>query len=367
MALLFMDSFDHYAQADLLKKWDSAGQSAGTIAASGRFGSRWQDDGDDRKAIGKIIPNTEVVIMGFAFYVAVWPIYSSVVITGKNGANSLLLYLDSSTHVLQLYKGATYLGQAATALAYNAWQYIEVKYKCHQTDGGGVVKVNGVSMIKVGAYADVPVGLDTTDTANNYLTSIYLRGSNIGYDSLDRQGFCGTYYYDDVYIADDQGSVSNNFLGDTRIEYLAPTGAGVMTQFTPSTGSNWQNVDESPASDADYNSNNSPGAMDLFQMANLSGNGLVHGVQTISRSKKDDAGFRKAEPVFYKASGLGSTARLYKGSKTPVLDNFSNLPIQVFSVSPDTGVAWTVDEVNALQYGYAVGDAGMFTLDAKVV
>ena len=112
---------------------------------------------------------------------------------------------------------------------------------------------------------------------------------------------------------------------------------------------------------------NQPGAMDLFTMADLAGSGLVRGVQAISRAKKDDAGFRKASPVFYKASGLGGTARFYKGSQVPVLDSFSNLPLQMFNTSPDTGVAWTVDEVNALQCGYAVGDAGMFTLDAKVV
>jgi hypothetical protein len=107
--------------------------------------------------------------------------------------------------------------------------------------------------------------------------------------------------------------------------------------------------------------------MDLFTMSDLAGNGLIRGVQTISRVKKDDAGFRKAEPVFHKASGLGETTRWYQGRVEPVGDTFGYFALQVFETSPDTGVAWTVDEVNALQYGYAVGDAGMFTLDAKLV
>ena len=356
MAIIFMDSFDHYTKAEVLNKWSSSALGANNsgIGAGGRFGNCvYFGDWYASYLIKNIETHPRTMIVGFAFYQTGPP--NGDTIFGLYGGGTLQCKLTwvSATSSIKAWTATTDRG-AVAIIPSSSWVYIEVKAYIDNAGGTFEVRVSGTPVL-------VLSGIDTQAHASiNYIDQVMLGRDN-------PSGVAFNSKYDDCYMCDTTGSVANDFLGDTRIEYLAPTGAGVRTQFTPSTGSNWQNVDESPASDADYNSNNSPGAMDLFQMANLSVNGLVHGVQTISRAKKDDAGFRKALPVFYKASGLGDTARFYKGSQAPVLDSFTNLPIQVMTTSPDTGVAWTVDEVNALQYGYAVGDAGMFTLDAKVV
>jgi len=353
MALLFMDGFDHYnTVGDLVVKWSRytsvyldptfvAGRYGGGALSYSRGGG---------SGIYRSVPSPTTAIVGMAIK---WTAFAGA-------ANFLKFWLDSTclmglrldlSGTLTITNGAgTGLATSAAAIIPGSWNYVEYKV-FFNASGTAEVRANGVTMVTYSgstiAYGAAPNSFSLhpdypADTSNRF-------------------------YGDDLYLCNGLGTSNNDFLGDIRIEYLVPTGAGVRTQFAPSAGSNWQNIDESPASDADYNSSNVPGAMDLFVMTNLAGNGLVHGVQTISRAKKDDAGFRKAEPVFYKASGLGSTARFYKGSKEPVLDSFTNLPIQVFSASPDTGVAWTIDEINALQYGYAVGDAGMFTLDARLV
>ena len=352
MALLFMDSFDHYTT---LTEKHSGANACSISAGVGRWGSSGvlAGSGNSTCYFYKTFADYKsTLIAAMAFKVDVYT------------PNSLLGFYDSGTlhcdlrftagGLLTFTRAGAVLSTGTTVIPLDAWQYVEVKATISDT-GSYQVKLNGINEIHT---LGGPVSGDTRNGANASTNQVrwgHTVGGNLSWS------------IDDVYVCDTSGSVSNDFLGDIRVEYLVPTGAGVRTGFTPSTGSNWSNVDETPASDTDYNSANTPGAMDLFQMANLSGNGLVHGVQTISRGKKDDAGFRKFKPAFYKASGLGDTNRWYTGTQDPVLDSYIFLPIQVMTTSPDTGVAWTVDEVNAIQYGYAVGDAGMFTIDAKVV
>jgi len=51
----------------------------------------------------------------------------------------------------------------------------------------------------------------------------------------------------DNLIVDNAG-----WIGQTRIQGLAVSGAGTTTQFDPSTGSNYECVNEVPYSDTDY-------------------------------------------------------------------------------------------------------------------
>jgi len=359
MALLFMDGFDTYnAMASFAGHgWTFPGSSNAISFPAGRFGgnainlySAWQQWSQIKTPLSTL-PST--VIVGTAFYSSKGlPTAVDFARFTDGGSTQMSITWDTSTWQLRVNNGTTTWPTTYTYTA-GSWVYIEWKIVFGTgVSGSTSVRVNGIQVLNQASINTAPSGSARTD----------------GYMLFQLTGAEGSNFtIDDLYICDGTGATNNTFLGDIRVQYLVPTGAGVKTQFTPSTGSNWQTVDEVPASDTDYNSANSPGAMDLFQMANLAGNGLVYGVQTISRSKKDDAGFRKAAPVFYKASGLGETARFYKGSQAPVIDNFLNLPLQMFNTSPDTGVAWTVDEVNALQYGYAVGDAGMFTIDARLV
>src|SRR6185437_13665423 len=60
--------------------------------------------------------------------------------------------------------------------------------------------------------------------------------------------------------------------GDLRVECVMPNGPGAHTQFTPSAGANWQNVDEVPPDDdTTHNDSSTAGQLDTFVHAALAG------------------------------------------------------------------------------------------------
>jgi hypothetical protein len=290
--------------------------------------------------------------MGFGYRVSDYGTVNPtklVRLLNSSGTSQCELVMNRVSNKLQFSRNnGTLIGSASSqAIALNVWYYIEIKVFINGSSGTAELRVNGVPWIS-------GTSLNTGSSACQYV--------HLGTDSAANHD----ERWDDLYVCD--GTAPNNdFLGDTRIQYLVPNGAGIRTQFTPNTTTNWQNLDESPAGDGDYNSASTPGAMDLFTMTDISTNSLVYAVQTVHRAKKDDAGHRKVEPLFYMSSGQGDTSRWYQGSKVPVVDQFAYVPSQIYNTSPDTDVAWTRDEINALQYGYAVGDAAMFTIDAELV
>ena len=230
------------------------------------------------------------------------------------------------------------------------WHFIEAKLVISDTAGSILVKLNGVTVLDA-------TGIDTKYSTLNTVNRVMF-GTNHG-------PVLATALMDDIIIGDGTG-LNASPPGDARVEYLAPIAAGNRTQFTPSAGSNWGNVDEfGTPSDSDYNWSSEVGSTDLFSMSNLTGNGVVHAVQTVIRSRKDDVGFRLVKPAFYKPIGQGDTTRLYTNAApaTSVLDSFS-YSTSVLETSPDTASAWTVEEIADLQFGYVVGGGSQFSADA---
>jgi len=294
--------------------------------------------------------------IGFAFRTSA--LRSAGILIFRNDASNLVTLSLTSVGRLAVVRGdynsGALLGTSIDNLLINVYYYIEVKIVSHSTAGSVVVRVNGVEWLNL-------TDQNTTSTSVNSIGWFY---NPSGFQAF-------TVDIDDIYVLDTSGT-NNNFLGDTRVQYLAPSGAGIRTNFTPLSSTNWSNVDDATPNDNDYNSSSVVGATDLFAMPDI-GNGLVHGVQTVLRYKKDDAGFRTVQPVLYRADvddgGLpppSTTPRWYRGTKVPVYDTFAG-STQVLDTSPLSGLSWTKDEINALQFGYAVGDAAMFTIDAKLV
>jgi hypothetical protein len=58
--------------------------------------------------------------------------------------------------------------------------------------------------------------------------------------------------------------------------------------------------------------------------------------------------------------------RVHGGIDAGVGDTFS-YKRTVFNTSPDTNAAWTIEELDDLQYGYTVGGGNEFTVDAWTV
>jgi len=360
MGIIFMDSFSYYATASITQKWDVSAGYGGAASPSiaggyGRYGPGLYLPADSQyqnvSRVAKALPIGPSGVVGWAWKCAGSPAaYTSYALMTLNEGTTEHLavrVLTTTPLILGVYRGSTLLTASPVPVAVSAWVYLELKFTIGAS-GSYELRQQGIT----GTSGS---GVNTKNGGAGVADQVLFKGQN-------NQA---------TYICDVIVQSGGDFLGDVRVEYLAPTGVGNKTQFAPMGLGNWQNVDETTPSDADYNSSNTPGAIDTFTMADLSANGVVKGVGTVLRVKKDDAGFRKFRSVLYKAHGIGTdgeddTARSYLGANKAVTDS----PVYdflYFDTSPDTGAAWGYDEVNALEFGYAVGDAGAFSLDAKLV
>jgi hypothetical protein len=229
----------------------------------------------------------------------------------------------------------------------NVWHFLEVKATIG-TSSSLFVRLNGVVIVDLsGLYTKNP---DISGTVNR----VAWRSSNGLITSR--------VYFDDIMVGDASGGVTSP-PGDCRIEYLPPNASGARADWTPTSGSNYSTVSELTPNDSTYNSSNVVGAMDLLNMQNLSGSGTVYAVQSVTRARKDDAGARLVRPLF--RIDDGDTPAIYSGSDAS-LTTTAAYSRELFEESPGTSSAWTIDEVNAMQFGYQVSGSEFFTLSAEI-
>lgn len=338
MSLIFCDSFDHYATADITKKWKSASAANAAITATGGRRNGGYANLQNTLYTAMLVPlsNVATVICGFGFNPA-------TSITGQ-----ILLFTDSTTvqcslrwntdGSLSFYRGnaSTLLGSSAAGLVPTAqWSHIEVKVAIHNTTGTVEVRVNGSASPVINLTSQ-----NTRSTSNNFAT---------GVSPTAVSGFSATYF-DDFFVCDTAGSTNNNFLGDCRIDALFPNGDGNYTQFTPSTGTtHYTLVDESTPNTTDYNDGASVNDRDSYAMGNLSAltSQTVYAVQTNVAVLKDDAG-SKSVATFIRSSGTNGD-----GASVPLSTSQAYVS-QVFETNPNGGGAWTESTVNAAEVGVLV-------------
>ena len=258
----------------------------------------------------------------------------------NNSANIILSFRNGSTNIGSLRRntsstflearrgttGGTLLATGSTGMVLNTTYLIEIYFKPHSTTGVFQVKVNGIAF-------DINFSGQTTDSPTS-IDSIRFGGDGT---------LISAYFYLDNVIIDDAG-----WIGSTKIVSLVPTASGDLIEWTPLAGSNYENIDETPPSDAEFNLVNANDQTDLFELGAIPGAAYqVRSVQIYTRFVKEGTATpTKIRPVF-KTGGT-----LYEGLAevsvpTSYLNNFNLL-----SVNPVTGIAWTIDEINALQLGY---------------
>lgn len=214
---------------------------------------------------------------------------------------------------------------AAAVVTASNWYYIELDYTCNDTTGAFGLHVNGVSVCSGS-------GLDTRNGGTGVL-------GQINFASANGQ----TSDFDDVYVA----SGSTSFQGDTRVMTSWPTGAGASTQWTPLSGANWQNVDETtPDGDTSYNSDATSGHIDTFGTGALGVTGTIIGVVVHAFARKDDAGARNYRT---KLRDDGGTMR--NGATNALSASYAGY-WDMWVQNPNGSVAWTVTAVNNSEFGY---------------
>lgn len=362
MALRFVDGFDHYGIANIGLKYSKVQTNpplTPSVYSPGRFGgSCLQNYLYPNNYVGILIDQKQTWVVGMAAHLS---IHNFAPISGP--VSVIALYQNSpygpqnALYVnpigqLEVYLGQFVvsspflLGRSAASLPINTWNFIEYKCCVDQTiaNGGGgtgyiTVKVNGDNWISTGTnqwtqnmghpYADVIiVGSDSASGFSNNTLNYAL--------------------YDDLYICDTTGSKNNDFLGDCRVETLFPDGAGTNTQWAPSSGTNWQCVDD-PQFDGEstYVSSNTTAQVDTYVMTSLSTSNTpvtVFGVQQTFAGRKADFATKTV------------SGEVISGATTSVLPPVTMTTSYEFSehvmeTDPNTGVAWTALAVNSFQTG----------------
>jgi hypothetical protein len=347
MALLFIDSFDHYQTAQLASKWTNTtqGLGSGIVPGAGRCGSQALVMGGSGLGIvekGIAFPGVTGIV-GFAYKETI-QLFNSMPIVflgsalGAGAHVYLTRNLDGSLSATRNDAGPVVLGTTAPDLIReNVYYFIEYKLTVDAAAGVVVVRING----------NVVLNLTAQNTKSNLVVGSTL--TSMGFYS----GASYSAYFDDLYVSDDTGAAPwNDFLGDVRVEYLRPDGPGAHQDWDlVGALTHWQAVDDGAAPDDDvsYIHTSTAGLQDTetYLPTGLP-NGTIYGLQVNLYSRKTDSGPRQVAPIIRHAGGdhLGV-------NQAPSFGSYRFL-IQIYPLNPGTGVAWTISDVNAIEVGIAV-------------
>jgi len=327
MAIEYMDGFDHYSTpADV--GWVGAGATITT--SNPRNGSRCLNIAASNTGVLTLTAQaTRIVGAGIR------------PTTGLPGSVQVIWdFLDAGTEQIGCYiladgtitvrrggGGGTTLSTSSLTLAAGQYYFVEFKATISDASGSYEVRVNGVTYTSGSS-------VDTKNTSN--ATANQVRIGPVG---------SGGANYDDMYICN-SSSPNNDFLGDLKVTTLYADGAGNSSQWTPSAGSNYQNVDEAQVDgDTTYNSDSTAGHIDLYTFGALSGSPAVKGVALAMTARKDDAGTRTI------AAMVRISSTNYQGATThSLLDGYSQFR-ENYDVSPATSSAWTASEIAGAEFG----------------
>jgi hypothetical protein len=335
MSLRFMDGFDHYATADITKKWTAAGNEF-TIetGSSGRFNGfcLLASAGGGGQNCYKAFESQDIWIVGFAVKLSRVDTAARILSLNDDASIQVEVQLTAGAK-LCIMRNGTLLATGTTALVADTWYYLQFKATIADAISADscILKIGSVTEINLAA------GTDTRATSN-------LGANRV---ALWHGAAPVSLRFDDVYVLDGTGSAPyNDFLGDVRVETLWANGAGTHTDWTPSAGANYQCVDETQQNgDTDYVSTATVGDIDTYNFGPLSTTPpAIFAVQTVITHRKDDAGSPTIAP-YLKA---GSTN--HEGTAVAVLDSYS-MTVEIFEQDPATSAAWTPSAVNALEAG----------------
>lgn len=353
MALLWIDGFDHYAaNGGTLQSLAGIGGNynvdvnvwtAATMPVLGGLGLRENQSNTDPSGFNHPLPSTygtgNTIGMGAHIYVNSY--VNSDVSRGQSifhllsAAGVGIIYLNMlSSGQLQVRAGSVIGSSLADSgtnlLSQDVAYHIEMKVGLHASTGTIEVRVNGVVWINA-------TGLNT------------LQSQTVGQVGLGAGNYASgqsvDMYWDNFYIWDGTGSVNNDFVGECVVETLFPNADTADADWTKSSGSDGYNlINDVPANISNYIEAANVGDESIFECTNLSTTAYsIKGVMAAVNAQKTTAGASTIEigVETNNVQSMSAGQALTQGSLT-----YRNHVVQL---NPDTGVAWTPSEVNAIQ------------------
>lgn len=343
MALLWMDGFDwapattalsdgSYAQEMLWSRYDRARNETSYMTfQDGRESEgqciRIERDDFFEKNTGS---TDDTIIVGFDLMVEDT--------TVNHGSWFIAFYTDFSAGFnirqrngeWQIRRGGSTLETISSPVSDTTWAHVEIKVTVGNS-GSYEVRVNGVDVAS-------DTGVDTQPGSSSYVYSVQIDG-----------GSQARYFqFDNYYILDSTGSKNNDFLGRQKINTLVPSSAGNSSDWTPSAGDNYQNVDEAGIDeDTTYNESSTTDDVDLYAC----GSGTydtIAGVQLNTVVRNTGTGQQGFHPM------VRSGGTDYEQTEQFTYQEYFN-HITLMDDDPDTATTWTQSGVNSAEFGVKVG------------
>lgn len=247
------------------------------------------------------------------------------------------LRIQATTNKLEAYRSQIDLAAVGSlALSPNTQYIIEIYVKIADSGGSIKVKIDGLPTLDIDYTGDTKPGTQTTINSVRY---------------TQPQNSSAVYYFDDLAMNDTTGSVDNSWCGDGRVIILPTNDDGDVTMLIPSSGiDNWAMVDEIPNDgDTTYVMGSGINDYDLYTLSDSSlADVNILRVWPASTSRKTIATpgklafMLKTNGVEYTQSGLDLLTSYARVTGSGYIDN------------PQTGVDWTISELDALQVGIKI-------------
>lgn len=341
MSLIFCDSFDHYATAQLGQKWDAVTGAVAVSAGEGRRSTAavYFAPASPAYSLSKTVPTSATYIVGFSVRVTEYPTNSqNYFISFWEGATVHLSVCVNTNGTITVKRGSastgTALGTTSDILGIGTTYFMEIKVKVNDTTGTVQLKCDGTDWLNLS-------GVDTRNAGTaGTIDAIRIANSSTAY--------CIKGYLDDFYICDTNGSVNNDFLGDVRIDCVMPNADGTYLDGTPSTGTtHYTLVDEIPPGTSDYVSLTSTNQKDTYGFAAMAsvGTSSIKALQVVGCLTKSDSGSRGASSVVVSGAATGYSAA------SKALSTSQSMYCYVHETDPNTSAAWTEANVNAAEFG----------------
>lgn len=230
------------------------------------------------------------------------------------------------------FNGGAVSATGTATFSLDNWYYIEIKVLLSDSGGTGTyeVRVDGVTDIS-------GTGVNNTDSTGQTITEV----------RFGLSGNTADYYLDDVYICDGTGTVNNDFLGDVKVERLAPTGNGTTNDGVGSDGNSTDNyllVDDTGNLGTTEFVQISGTGTELYSTGTLGAGEVPVGVMVSASFIDGDVaetydGLLRIGTTTYEADAPAN------GSGTLTLRDW------LFETNPDTAAAWAEDDLDGVEFG----------------
>lgn len=329
MAIKFIDGCTHYYTDDIDYKWHSHSGTGVSASTPRRSGTKSLSLSVNNWIRSKALDGfTSRVVMGAAINRAG---------AGPGGFQVMkestvqLTLAWSDTGVMQVIRGdaegAVLATTSGSVLSTGEWVYIELDATIDDVTGAVEVRING------------------SEVEDLTLTSVDTKpGVAAGANGIKLYCEYSAFLVTDIYVDTD------TFQGDCVIDTILPTGVGTHTDFTPSTGSNYENVDDDGNIDDDdtYNASTTQDHIDSFAYGNLTpmeSSGILAVAVNMAVRKDDNAG-RQVSAL----TRVGSTDYVHGTPKT-VSGSYS-IGQSIWEDNPADSQAWQEADVNGAEFGY---------------